>query len=79
MGVRGQGQRLVRGPVAADAAYGVVGLGLDGAASPGQQVVRLSAGTCRSAKATAITSAALSVSFDGGKTWQAARITGASE
>ena len=57
--------------------YGVVGLGLDGSASPGQQVVRLSAGHLPLAKATPITSAALSVSFDGGKTWQAARMTGA--
>jgi hypothetical protein len=56
--------------------YGVVGLGLNGSASPGQQVVRLSVGHLPLAKATAITSAALSVSFDGGKTWHAARMTG---
>ena len=56
--------------------YGVVGLGLDGSASPGQQVVRLSVGHLPLANPAPITRAALSVSFDGGKTWQAARMTG---
>ena len=57
--------------------YGVVGLGLDGSAGPGQQVVRLSVGHLPLAKPAPITRAALSVSFDGGKTWRAARMTGA--
>jgi len=56
--------------------YGVVGLGLDGSASPGQQVVRLSVGHLPLAKPAPITRAALSVSFDAGKTWRAARMTG---
>jgi hypothetical protein len=57
--------------------YGVVGLGLDGAAAPGQQVVRVLVGHLQFARAAKITSAAVSVSFDGGKTWHAARVTGA--
>jgi hypothetical protein len=56
--------------------YGVVGLGLDGSASPGQQVIRLSVGHLQLARPAPITRAALSVSFDGGKTWQAARMAG---
>jgi hypothetical protein len=56
--------------------YGVVGLGLNGSANPGQQVVRVSVGHLPLAKAVPITSAALSVSFDGGKTWQPARMSG---
>ena len=56
--------------------YGVVGLGQDGSAAPGQQVVRLQVGHLPLARPTRITAAAVSVSFDGGKTWRAARMTG---
>ena len=57
--------------------YGVVGLGLNGAAAPGQQVVRVLVGHLPLARAAKITAATVSVSFDGGKTWRAARMTGA--
>ena len=56
--------------------YGVLGEGLTGAASPGQQVVRVWAGHVQPAQAAKITSAAVSVSFDGGTTWQPAEMTG---
>ena len=56
--------------------YGVVGLGQDGATAPGQQVVRVLVGHLQLARATRVTAAAVSVSFDGGKTWQPARVTG---
>jgi hypothetical protein len=56
--------------------YGVVGMGIDGSASPGQQVVRLSVGHLQLAKAAPITRVAVSASFDGGKTWHPARVTG---
>jgi hypothetical protein len=57
--------------------YGVVGLGLDGSAAPGQQVVRVLAGHLQLARAAKVNRAAVSVSFDGGKTWRPARMTGA--
>ncbi len=57
--------------------YRVVGLGLAGSASPGQQVVRVSVGHLQLAKAAKITGVTESVSFDGGKTWQAASVSGA--
>jgi hypothetical protein len=56
--------------------YGVVGLGLDGATAPGQQVVSVVVGHLQLARAAKITGATVSVSFDGGKTWHAARVTG---
>jgi hypothetical protein len=56
--------------------YSVVGLGLDGAAAPGQQVVNILVGHLQLAQAAKITAAKVSVSFDQGKTWLAARITG---
>lgn len=56
--------------------YDVVGLRLDGATAPGQQVVRVLVGHLQLARATRITAAVASVSFDDGKTWQAARVTG---
>jgi hypothetical protein len=56
--------------------YGVVGLGLDGATAPGHQVVRVLVGHLQLARAAKITGATVSVSFDGGKTWHAARVTG---
>jgi hypothetical protein len=56
--------------------YSVVGLRLNGSAAPGQQVVRVQAGHLQLARAAKITGAAVSVSFDGGKTWRPARVTG---
>jgi hypothetical protein len=56
--------------------YSVVGLGLDGAAAPGQQVVNVLVGHLQLARAAKITAARVSVSFDHGKTWRAARVTG---
>lgn len=56
--------------------YGVVGLGLDGSAGPGQQVVRLSVAHLPLARTAPVTRVALTVSFDGGMTWRAARMTG---
>ena len=56
--------------------YGVVGLGLDGAAAPGQQVMRVLVGHLQLARAAKITSAKVSVSYDGGRSWHAARVTG---
>jgi hypothetical protein len=56
--------------------YGVIGLGLDGATAPGQQVVLVQVGHLQLARAAKITGATVSVSFDGGKTWHSARVTG---
>ncbi len=56
--------------------YHVTGLRLDGSAAPGQQVVRVQAGHLRLAHGARITRAAVSVSFNDGKTWRAARVTG---
>ena len=56
--------------------YSVVGLGLNGAAAPGQQVVNILVGHLQLARAAKITGARVSVSFDHGKTWLAARMTG---
>jgi hypothetical protein len=56
--------------------YAVAGLSLSGAAQPGRQVLHLSVGHLQAAAASAITRAAVSVSFDGGKTWNRAKVTG---
>jgi len=56
--------------------YAVAGLSLRGAAPAGRQVLQLSVGHLQAAAACAITRAAVSVSFDGGKTWNRARVTG---
>ena len=56
--------------------YAVAGLSLHGSTRPGRQVLHLSAGHLQLAKATPVTKAAVSVSFDGGKTWHPARLTG---
>ncbi len=56
--------------------YGVVGLGLDGSAGAGQQVVRVSVGHLQLAAAAKVTAAAVAVSFDGGKSWQEASTSG---
>jgi len=57
-------------------AYAVRGLSLAGSAPPGRQVVHVTAGHLQLATAAAVTRAAVSVSFDGGKTWRRAKVTG---
>ncbi len=56
--------------------YGVVGLRLSGSAAPGQQVVRVLVRHLQLARAAKVTGATMSVSFDSGKTWRGARMTG---
>jgi subtilase family protein len=56
-------------------AYQVSGLTRDGAAAPGRQQIGLSVGHLQLAADPAITSAAVAVSFDDGKTWQPAKVT----
>jgi hypothetical protein len=55
--------------------YTVAGLGLNESAPAGRQVLSVSVGHIQLAKASAIAGAKVSVSFDGGKTWQAAAVT----
>ena len=56
--------------------YAVAGLSLHGSTRPGPQVLHLTAGHLQLAKAAPVTEAAVSVSFDGGKTWHRAKVTG---
>jgi hypothetical protein len=56
--------------------YAVAGMNLSGATVAGQQVVHIQAGHLQLARQAAITGAQVSVSFDGGKTWQPAKVTG---
>ena len=56
--------------------YTVAHLGLDGAAPAGRQAVHLTVGHLQAAKASKVTKVSESVSFDGGKTWQPAKVTG---
>ena len=56
--------------------YGVAGLGLDGLTPPGRQTLHLTAGHLQLAKAAAVTGASVSVSFDGGKVWRPAQVSG---
>ena len=56
--------------------YQVAGLGLDGSVAAGRQSVGVTVGHLRLAAAARITAAAVQVSFDGGKTWRAATVTG---
>jgi hypothetical protein len=56
--------------------YAVAHLGLDGAAPAGPQAVHLTVGHLQTVKAAAVTTVAVSVSFDGGKTWHRATVTG---
>jgi hypothetical protein len=56
--------------------YAVTGLSLTGTAPAGAQVVRISAGHLQLAKAAAVTGAKVAVSFDAGKTWHRAAVTG---
>jgi subtilase family protein len=59
-------------------AYQVAGLSQDGATAPGRQQIALTAGHLQLAADPAITSAAVAVSFDGGKTWRPAQVTAGS-
>ena len=56
--------------------YDVAGLRLDGATPAGRQVVHVVAGHLQAVKAAAVTRASVSVSFDGGRTWHQARVSG---
>jgi hypothetical protein len=56
--------------------YGVAGLGLDGTAPAGRQVLHVLAGHLQAERAAPVTRASVSVSFDGGKTWRQARVSG---
>jgi hypothetical protein len=56
--------------------YRVAALGLDGSAAAGRQSIAITAGHLQLAAAARITRAAVQVSFDGGKTWRAATVTG---
>jgi hypothetical protein len=56
--------------------YLVAGLALDGAAPAGRQTLTIAATHLPLAEASAITGAGLQVSFDGGKTWRRAAVTG---
>lgn len=55
--------------------YQVAGLDLFGRAHPGQQAISFTAGHIQLAPASRITRAAMTVSYDGGKTWHPARVT----
>jgi hypothetical protein len=57
-------------------AYSVAGESLHGSTRPGRQVLHVLAGHLQHAKAARVTGAKMSVSFDGGKTWHVARVTG---
>jgi hypothetical protein len=56
--------------------YAVAGLSLTGSAPAGAQVVRVTAGHLQLARAAAVTGAKVAVSFDGGKSWHPAAVTG---
>ena len=56
--------------------YRVAGLALDGSAPAGRQAITLTVGHLQLAATAKITRAAVRVSFDGGKTWHAATVTG---
>lgn len=56
--------------------YAVAGMALDGSVQPGRQVLSITAGHLQLARASQITGAAVQVSFDSGRTWQRAAVTG---
>ena len=56
--------------------YRVAALGLNGSAAAGRQSIAITVGHLQLAAAAGITRAAVQVSFDGGKTWRAATVTG---
>ncbi|HET7016472.1 MAG TPA: S8 family serine peptidase [Streptosporangiaceae bacterium] len=55
--------------------YVVAKLGLNGRTGPGRQQIAISASQLPLARVSAITSLAVQVSFDGGKTWRPARLS----
>lgn len=56
--------------------YGVAALRLDGTAPAGRQVLHVRAGHLQAVRAAPVTRVSVSVSFDGGKTWHQARVSG---
>jgi hypothetical protein len=56
--------------------YAVAGLSLHGSARPGRQAIHLAAGHLQLVKPITVTRTSVSVSFDGGKTWHRAKVTG---
>ena len=56
--------------------YAVAGLSLTGSAPAGAQVVHVTVGHLQLARAVAVTGAKVAVSFDGGKSWHQATVTG---
>jgi hypothetical protein len=56
--------------------YAIAGLTLSGDTRPGRQVLQVTAGHLQLVKPITVTRAAVSVSFDGGKTWHRAKVTG---
>jgi hypothetical protein len=56
--------------------YSVAGLGLSGRTAPGEQTLGLTVGHLQLAAASAIKAATVQVSFNDGKTWHAASVTG---
>jgi hypothetical protein len=56
--------------------YAVAGLSLSGSVPAGAQAVHVTVGHLQLAKAVAVTGAKVAVSFDGGKSWHQAAVTG---
>jgi len=56
--------------------YAVAGESLHGSTHAGPQTIHLSVGHLQLVKGARVTRAAMSVSFDGGKTWHHAKLTG---
>ena len=56
--------------------YAVAGLRLDGTVPAGREVLHVLAGHLQAARAAPVTRASVSVSFDGGRTWHPARVSG---
>jgi hypothetical protein len=56
--------------------YAVAGLSLSGSAPAGAQAVHVTVGHLQLARAVAVTGAKVAVSFDGGKSWHQAAVTG---
>ena len=56
--------------------YAVAGMSLHGSTRPGRQTIHLAAGHLQLVKPSTVTRASVSVSFDGGKTWHPATVTG---
>jgi hypothetical protein len=56
--------------------YAIAGLTLRGTTPAGRQTLHVTAGHLQLVKAIPVTSASVSVSFDGGKTWHPATVTG---